>query len=183
MANKGRDQAVWVTEGHEEIVAERYKEIKKIIQENTSMLFKDAIEMVGGVKVGTWYNYISKGTQRGRVSKYTVNKLCEFSDLPYELFTGKIEFSNEHKKQLADKVKEKLEKIYKDEKENGILVMNTLVPTDSGVLEVARVLSNRVDDIKLEETADKLILLLENIIEKISLRKKTIILDEKIQEN
>lgn len=121
--------------------------------------------------VVTWYNYISKGSQRGRVSKYTVDKLCEFSGLPFEVFTGEIDFSNEYKKQFAENVKEKLDKVNK-EVEDSILVAHTLAPTDSGILDTARVLSSRVDDMKFEETADKLILLLENIKEKVILRKK-----------
>lgn len=182
MSNKGGEQAVWVTEGYEDVVAERYKEIKKIIQENTSMLFKEAIEKIAGVKVGTWYNYISKGSQRGRVSKYTVDKLCEFSELPFGVFAGKLEFTSEYKKQFADKVKEKLDKVRKNEIEEATVIANVLVPIDSGILDIARVLSNKIDDIKFEETAEKMISILESIKEKVELRKKTILLDKKISE-
>ena len=159
MSNKGSDQSIWVTKGYEDVVAHRYREIKDIIQKNTSMSFKEAIEIVAGVKVGTWYNYISKGSQRGKVSKYTATKLSEFSDVPYEVFTGKLSFDNNYKEQFATKVKENL---------------GGLKNPNYNDFELLIELSDKIDLIKDEEYLKKLDLIVCNLQEKIELKKKTI---------
>lgn len=175
MANKGGDQAVWVTEGNEEIVAERFKEIKAMIQKNTSIPFEEAIQRVAEVSKGTWYNYISNGKQRGRVSKHTVERLAEFSELPVEIFSGNKDFTESEKEIFQCKVKEKLNTKINKSIDNHV--------TDEGkkdVLEVAKLLSKRIDEIKDTETAENLIALLENIIKKANLKKETLLLDKKI---
>ena len=158
MANARGDQAIWVTEGYEEKIAERYREIKELIQKNTSISFEKAIQIIGGVSKGTWYNYISKGKQRGRVSKHTVNRLSEFSELPEKIFTGEKDFTEKDKEVFVLKIKEKLN----INSENSIKNIET-----AEILEDLKILSQKVDFVNEIETIDSLKLLLDNIIIKV----------------
>lgn len=96
-----------VSAGHENIVAERIKEINTIIKSNTTAPLKDVVGKIVNVSIATWYNYFSKGALRGRISKVTATELKNFFGLPEDVFTGKGEFTAEHQKIISDKIKEK----------------------------------------------------------------------------
>lgn len=166
MSHQGGDQAVWVTKGREEIVAERYREIKKIIQENTTRPFKEAIEIIAGVSVGTWYNYISHGRQRGRVSKYTVDKLSSFSGLPVQVFTGELDFTAEQKKIFKEKVMELERHCY--------AISAPISKTEESILTKLRSIGNNIDNINTEEEIEQGIQILQKL-QRILEKKKEII--------
>jgi len=56
--------------------------------------------------MGAWYNYFSKGPMRGKISNVTAAALKNFFELPEEVFTGKGEFTDEHRAAIAAKIKE-----------------------------------------------------------------------------
>ncbi len=96
-----------VSAGHENIVAERIKEINTIIKNSTTASLKDVVGKIVNVSMAAWYNYFSKGALRGRISKVTATELKNFFGLSEDVFTGKGEFTAEHRKIIADKIKEK----------------------------------------------------------------------------
>lgn len=104
-----------VSAGHENIVAERIKEINTIIKNNTAAPLKDIIGKIVNVSMAAWYNYFSKGALRGRISKVTATELKTFFGLPEDVFTGKGEFTDKHREIIAAKIKEKFEKSRKPE--------------------------------------------------------------------
>ncbi|WP_409175634.1 hypothetical protein [Brevibacillus fortis] len=159
MSNQGGDQAVWVTEGHEEEVARRYREIKDIIQENTSVPFKDAIKQIAGVAVGTWYNYISQGAQRGRVSKHTVKNLSAFFGLGESVFTGEAEFTNVHKERIAEWTRDRLTN-------ESINTLDTLP-----LIEKIASIADEIDDIKDQSELETVISKLKKTLTIAQLRK------------
>ena len=87
-----------VSAGHENIVAERIKEINNIIKNNTTAPLKDVVSKIVNVSMAAWYNYFSNGTLRGRISKVTATELKKFFGLSEDVFTGKGEFTAEHRK-------------------------------------------------------------------------------------
>lgn len=92
--------------GHEAAVAERIKEINNIIKKNTSAPLKAVINKISKVSMGAWYNYFSKGPLRGKISNVTAAALKNFFELPEEVFTGKVEFTAEHREAIASKIKD-----------------------------------------------------------------------------
>lgn len=120
MASKGIQRINATADLDKEKVAERYKELKKIISINSNMAFKQVIEAIAHISVGTYYNYIYSGKQQGQVSQYTIDNLSEYFNLPKEVFTSEYEFTDDIKKHIADKIKEEFgeEKQLKTKPEN-----------------------------------------------------------------
>lgn len=176
MANCGGKQSIWVTKGREEIIAERYKKIQDIVKRNSDVPFKYAIEVVAGVKIGTWYNYISHGKQRGRISKFTVEKLSEFSGIPVEVFTGEYDFTEDYINKFSDKVKERLREDKKDT--NKCTFQNTDINTD--VYSKLKLLSQVVDKINNTQDLNKVSNILKKLMKKVELRRDTLAIDEEI---
>jgi hypothetical protein len=95
-----------VTIGHESSAAERVKDINSIIKNNSNAPLKDVIQKIAKISTGAWYNYFSKGPMRGKISNATVGSLKNFFNLPEDVFSGKIEFTDEHRAVIAAKIKE-----------------------------------------------------------------------------
>jgi len=92
--------------GHEGILADRIKEINSIIKKNSTAPIKDVVKKIAKVSMGAWYNYFSKGGLRGKISNTTVAAMKDFFGIPEDVFAGKGEFTPEHQKAVADKIKE-----------------------------------------------------------------------------
>lgn len=72
LASKGIQRVNATAHIDKDLVVSTYKEIKKIITQNSSTPFKTVINKIANIKVGTFYNYIYPGNQQGLVSLYTV---------------------------------------------------------------------------------------------------------------
>jgi len=92
--------------GHEGVLADRIKEINSIIKKNSTAPIKDVVKKIAKVSMGAWYNYFSKGGLRGKISNTTVAAMKDFFGISEDLFAGKGEFTPEHQKAIADKIKE-----------------------------------------------------------------------------
>ncbi|MDD4802300.1 MAG: hypothetical protein PHF24_05080 [Syntrophomonas sp.] len=85
-------------------VVQRYKELKEIIVSNSSIPFKDVINQIAGINVGTFYNYIYPGKQQGQVSLYTVENLSNYFSLPKEVFTSEVALDDDIKEKMASRI-------------------------------------------------------------------------------
>lgn len=101
-----RKDVFCVTIGHESSAAERVKDINSIIKNNSNAPLKAVIQKIAKISTGAWYNYFSKGPMRGKISNVTAAALKSFFKLPEEVFTGKGEFTAEHREAIASKIKE-----------------------------------------------------------------------------
>jgi hypothetical protein len=113
-------KGICATKGREDIIAKRYKEISDIVKKNSSEKVEKVIKSIADISRSAWYKCISKGPRRGLVSNSVISKFAKFSGLSEDIFSGKIDFTAEDKKILADKVKEvfgKDKKIKTDKKE------------------------------------------------------------------
>jgi len=97
---------VCVSIGHENIVADRIKEINSIIKKNSTAPIKDVVKKIAKVSMGAWYNYFSKGGLRGKISNVTVAALKDFFGIPEDVFAGKGEFTKENQETIAAKIKD-----------------------------------------------------------------------------
>lgn len=105
MSSKGSQRVNATANYDKQDVANRYREIKEIIIENSQIPFKVVIENIAGISAGTYYNYIYPGKRMGQVSQYTINNLSNyFSDVPKELFTTQAELDNESKVKIAKRI-------------------------------------------------------------------------------
>jgi|GEM_PF-5006282 len=94
-----------VTNGREDLIVERYKQISNIVKDNARVPIKEVIKKIADVSMGAWYKYVSKGPQRGKISNVTTTTLAAFSGIPEDVFSAKADFTDEHKKILAAKIK------------------------------------------------------------------------------
>lgn len=85
-------------------VANRFKELKELIKENSNVPFKDAIKEIAAIDVGTFNNYIYPGKQMGRVSLYTIENLSKYFNLPKEVFTSEVPLTQDIKIQIISKL-------------------------------------------------------------------------------
>ena len=111
-------KGVCITKGREDVIAKRYKEISDIVKKNASDKVEKVIKKIANISRSAWYKCVSKGPRRGLVSNSVISKFAKFSGLSEDIFSGKIDFTDEDKKILADKVKEAFGKDKKEMKIN-----------------------------------------------------------------
>lgn len=174
MSNRGGSQTILVTAGREEQIVLLYKELKKIIRENVNVEFSVAIKKIAGISVGTWYNYISEGKQKGKVSKYTVDNLSKFFELPAAIFTGEQEFLSEHKSAIIHSLRQKFYAI--EESEVGPL----LTAEEREALKDIKSILFKVNNFKNINFFNKVIATLKNIINIVKKKKEIIEIGMKI---
>lgn len=110
-------KGVCATKGREDIIAKRYKEISDIVKKNASDKVEKVIKKIADISRSAWYKCVSKGPRRGLVSNSVISKFAKFSGLSEDIFSGKIDFTAEDKKILADRIKEVFGKEKSDKKE------------------------------------------------------------------
>jgi hypothetical protein len=100
-----------ISEENIEQVVATFDELRRIILDNSTVPFKDVIKAIAKIDVGTFYNYIYKGKQRGRVSGFTVENLSRYFNLPKELFTGMQELTEGFKGEMALRIRTDFSKV------------------------------------------------------------------------
>lgn len=110
-------KGVCATKGREDIIAKRYKEISDIVKKNAADKVEKVIKKIADISRSAWYKCVSKGPRRGLVSNSVISKFAKFSGLSEDIFSGKVDFTAEDKKILADKIKEVFGKEKADKKE------------------------------------------------------------------
>lgn len=174
MSNRGGSQTILVTAGREEKVALLYRELKKIIRENVNVEFSVAIKKIAGVSVGTWYNYISDGKQKGKVSKYTVDNMSKFFELPAAIFTCDQEFSDEYKNLIIKSLHQKFQKFE-------ARVINPLLTIEEReTLKNIKNVFGKVDNCSNTHFLNRLIDMLKNLISVANKRKEIIEIGTKL---
>ena len=93
------------TKGKESEAGERYRELREIIIDSSAVPFKEIIERIAGIKVGSFYNYTAEGTPKfGRISQYTVENLSNYFNLPQGIFNCSLPFTNDVKETIKQKI-------------------------------------------------------------------------------
>lgn len=108
MSSKGTQRINATDNINKNDVANRFKELKKLIQSNSNVPFKEAIKKIASIDVGTFNNYIYPGRQMGRVSLYTIENLSRYFDLPKEVFTSQAPLDENIKTIIISKLNENL---------------------------------------------------------------------------
>lgn len=108
MTSKGTQRINAPPHLNKDDVANRFKDLKEIITQNSNIPFKDAIFKIAKINAGIFYNYIYPGKQKGQVSLYTLENLSNYFNLPKEIFTSESPLDQNVKNQIIYKLNEKL---------------------------------------------------------------------------
>lgn len=161
MTSKGTQRINATAHLNKDDVANRFKDLKEIITQNSNIPFKDAIFKIAKINVGTFYNYIYPGKQKGQVSLYTLENLSNYFNLPKEIFTSESPLDQNVKNQIISKLNENLNADSASQKINSSSLQPQIKNLSSSTLDTIKNITFDLNNESDIETLKKAIKLLE----------------------